>query len=367
MKFYLICGERSGDLHASNLIHALRTKHADIKIRGVGGDLSKAAGMKLYSHYKDIAFMGFVEVFLNLLSIIKVLRDVKKDILTYKPDAIVLVDFSGFNMKIATFCKEHDIKVFYYISPKVWAWNTKRALKIKKVVDHMFVILPFEKDFYNTFEYEVDYVGNPLRDAISNFTPDPKFLLRNQLTEEKKLVAILPGSRFQEVTMLLDRMVEVAFDFPNVQFVIAAVSNSEIYESYKRHNVKIVTDETYDLLLHARAAVVASGTATLETCLFNVPQVVCYRLNGISYLIAKTVLSVKYISLVNLIADKSIVKELIQGDCTIKNIRAELEQLLPETAYRKEMLSGYQFVSSRIGETGVSKKTADLIFKYLEA
>jgi lipid-A-disaccharide synthase len=367
MKCYLICGERSGDLHASNLIKALKANDPELKIRGIGGDLSKAAGLKLHAHYKDIAFMGFVEVFLNLIAIAKVLRKTKKDILAYKPDAIILVDFSGFNMKIASFCKENKIKVFYYISPKVWAWNTKRAHKIKRLVDHMFVILPFEKEFYEQFEYKVDYVGNPLRDAIANFVPNGNFLQKHQLNFEKKLVAILPGSRYQEVTMLLDRMVEVAFDFPNIQFVIAAVSNldSKIYESYKRNNVKIVTDETYDLLLHSRAAVVASGTATLETCLFNVPQVVCYRLNSISYHIAKTVLSVKYISLVNLIVDKPVVKELIQGDCTIKNIHAELEQLIPETQYRKDMLAGYQEVSGRVGDTGVSQKTARLIAAYM--
>jgi len=367
MKYYLICGERSGDLHASNLIKALKVNDPEIKLRGIGGDLSKGAGLKLHAHYKDIAFMGFVEVFLNLITIAKVLRETKKDILAYKPDAIILVDFSGFNMKIASFCKENMIKVFYYISPKVWAWNTKRAHKIKRLVDHMFVILPFEKEFYEQYEYEVDYVGNPLRDSIANFTPNGNFLQKHQLNAEKKLVAILPGSRYQEVTMLLDRMVEVAFDFPNVQFVIAAVSNldSNIYESYKRHNVKIVTDETYDLLLHSRAAVVASGTATLETCLFNVPQVVCYRLNSISYYIAKSVLRVKYISLVNLIVNKPVVKELIQGDCTIKNIRLELEKLISETQYRKDMLAGYQEVSGRIGDTGVSQKAARLIAKYM--
>jgi lipid-A-disaccharide synthase len=367
MKYYLICGERSGDLHASNLIKALKADDTEVKLRGIGGDLSKTAGLKLQSHYKDIAFMGFIEVLLNILTIGKVLRETKSDILAYKPDAIILVDFSGFNMKIAAFCKEQNIKVFYYISPKVWAWNTKRAHKIKRLVDHMFVILPFEKEFYKQFDYNVDYVGNPLRDAISSFTPNGNFLQQHALNSEKKLVAILPGSRYQEVSMLLDRMIEVAFDFPNVQFVIAAVSNldSAIYEPYIRNNVKIVTDETYDLLLHSRAAVVASGTATLETCLFNVPQVVCYRLNSISYSIAKFVLSVKYISLVNLIVDKPVVKELIQGECTIKNIRLELEQLLPETHYRKDMLAGYQEVSSRIGETGVSKKTASLIKAYM--
>ena len=369
MKYYLICGERSGDLHASNLIKALKYADPDSKIRGIGGDLSKDVGMKLYAHYKDIAFMGFAEVFFNLFTILKVLSNTKEDILAYKPDAMILVDFSGFNMKIAAFAKENNIKVFYYISPKVWAWNTKRAIKIKKLIDHMFVILPFEKQFFETYDYKVDYVGNPLRDAISNFTPNANFIQKHQLNAEKKLVAILPGSRYQEVTMLLERMVEVAFDFPNVQFVIAAVSNldSAIYEKYKRNNVKIVTDETYDLLLHARAAVVASGTATLETCLFNVPQVVCYRLNGISYRIAKAVLSVKYISLVNLIVDKPVVKELIQGDCTIENIRLELEHLLPETVYRKAMMQGYQEVSARIGETGVSEKTAGLIMQYMKA
>jgi len=272
-------------------------------------------------------------------------------------------------MKIAAFCKEHNIKVFYYISPKVWAWNTKRAWKIKKLVDHLFVILPFEKEFYQKYEYHVDYVGNPLRDAIANFKPNIQFLKTHQLSADKKIVAILPGSRYQEVTMLLDRMVEVAFDFPHVQFVIAAVSNldSSIYEPYIRNNVKIVTDETYDLLRYSRAAVVASGTATLETCLFNVPQVVCYRLNSISYWIAKMVLSVRFISLVNLIVDKSVVKELIQKDCSIDNIRNELEQLIPDTEYRNTMLQGYAEVSGRIGETGVSDRTADLIIEYMIA
>ncbi|WP_299248091.1 lipid-A-disaccharide synthase [uncultured Cytophaga sp.] len=368
MKYYLICGERSGDLHASNLIKAIKAQDPEIKMRGIGGDLSKAAGLKLHAHYKDIAFMGIMEVLFNILTIAKVLNATKKDIQEYKPDAMILVDFSGFNMKIAAFCKEQNIKVFYYISPKVWAWNTKRAHKIKRLVDHMFVILPFEKEFYEKFNYKVDYVGNPLRDAIAQFKPDGNFLQKHQLNLEKKLVAILPGSRYQEVTMLLDRMVEVAFDFPQVQFVIAAVSNldSAIYEPYKRNNVRIVTDETYDLLLHSRAAVVASGTATLETCLFNVPQVVCYRLNSISYSIAKMVLSVKYISLVNLIVDKPVVKELIQGECTIKNIRKELEHLIHDSNARNIMLAGYQEVSDRIGETGVSQKTASLIASYMK-
>ena len=368
MKYYLICGERSGDLHASNLIRALKEKEADCQVRGIGGDLSAAAGMDLHAHYKDIAFMGFVEVFLNLVTIFKVLKKAKADLLNYKPDAVILVDFSGFNMKMAAFCKEHHIKVFYYISPKVWAWNTKRAWKIKKLVDHMFVILPFEKEFYKQFEYEVDYVGNPLRDAISNFHPDPDFMIHHALSETKPVVAILPGSRFQEVTMLLNRMVEVTAHFPDVQFVIAAVSNldSAIYESYRRTNVSVVTDKTYDLLKHARAAVVASGTATLETCLWNVPQVVCYRLNSLSYSIAKYLISVKYISLVNLIVDKPVVPELIQEACSVENIRKELEQLIPDTDYRVKMLNGYREVSGRIGETGISARTASLITEYMK-
>lgn len=362
-KFYLICGERSGDLHSSNLVRALKQQDPTVQLRGVGGEQSQAAGLELFSHYKEIAFMGFLEVFLNIFTIIKRMNAVKADILKYQPEAVILVDFSGFNMKIAAFCKEHNIKVNYYISPKIWAWNTGRANKIKKLVDNMLVILPFEEEFYRQFDFKVHYVGNPLRDAIDAFTPNPDFKKQYNLPEDKPIIAILPGSRFQEVSVLLQYITQVVPEFPQAHFVIAGVSNLDesMYKHYVKDNVSFIVDDTYNLLTVARAAVVASGTATLETALFKVPQVVVYKLSSISYFIGKLVIKVKYISLVNLIADKLVVQELIQKTFTKEHLEQELKKILPDGADRSKMMEGYDYVSGRIGERGVSANAAKLI------
>ncbi|MCU0415973.1 MAG: lipid-A-disaccharide synthase [Cytophagaceae bacterium] len=365
-RFYLICGERSGDLHASNLIKALKIQSPTVHLRGIGGDLSEANGLELFSHYKEIAFMGFVEVFLNIFTLYKRLQSVKKDILQYRPDGIVLVDFGGFNMKIAAFAKANGIPVHYYISPKIWAWNTGRAWKIKKVVDNMMVILPFEKEFYRQFDFSVTYLGNPLRDAIDSFQPATDFIQRHSLPKNTPLIAVLPGSRLQEVTALLNELVQVQTHFPAYHFVIAAVSNldTSIYTPYLKDNISLVVDDTYNLLLQSRAAIVASGTATLETALWNIPQVVVYRLNALSYFIAKRLIKVRYISLVNLIADAPVVEELIQENCTAESIAQSLKKIVNDGMLREEMLRGYQRVSEKIGEHGVSDKAAATILNW---
>jgi lipid-A-disaccharide synthase len=367
MKYFIIAGERSGDLHASNLIKELRKAdpHADIVCWG--GDYMESAGAKLLRHYKEYSIMGFVEVVLNLRKISKLFKICHHDILAYKPDVLILVDFSGFNLRVAKFAKEHQLKVFYYISPKIWAWNQSRALKIKKLVDRMFVIMPFEEEFYKRYNYKVDYVGNPLKDAISAFKPEVDFRLKNKLGKEP-IIAILPGSRAQEVKAMLEEMINIVSFFPGFRFVVAAVSNlpNTFYEKFKRENqVEIVYDQTYDLLSNSTAALVTSGTATLETALFAVPQVVVYRASPVTYLVVKALIKVKYISLVNLIAGREVVKELIQDDFNHKNLKLELNNIL-EGSYRQKQLNDYKLLNEMLGEKGASEKTAALMVNYLQ-
>ncbi|RVT98222.1 lipid-A-disaccharide synthase [Mucilaginibacter limnophilus] len=366
MKYYLVAGEASGDLHGANLMKALKQQDARAEFRYFGGDLMQAEGGTLVKHYADMAYMGFLEVALNLRSILKNLKQCKQDILAWNPDVLVLIDFPGFNLKIAEFAKSHGLLVCYYISPKVWAWNQKRVLRIKRVVDHLFCILPFEVDFFNSWDMKVDYVGNPLLDAAAAFSPDPAFLEKYQLTN-KKIVALLPGSRKQEINYLLPDMVQVAGRFPDYQFVIAGAPSfsSGYYEPYLNgRNIPVVFNATYDLLTHAEAAIVASGTATLETALFNVPQVVVYKGSAITIAIGRMVIKIKFISLVNLIMDKPVVKELIQQDCNPEKISAELELLVKNNTYRQNMLVDYDELDRRMGEPGASAKTASLIVKY---
>ncbi|MBO9702508.1 MAG: lipid-A-disaccharide synthase [Sporocytophaga sp.] len=366
MKYYVICGERSGDLHASNLCKEIIRLDSNAQIRGIGGDYLAETGVTLYSHFKDIAFMGFWEVFKNLNTINKILEKTKVDIISYKPDVLLLVDFGGFNLKIAAFAKAQGIKVYYYISPKVWAWNQGRANKIKKVVDKMFVILPFEKDFYKKFDFNVDYVGNPVFDAVANFKSDPAFLSKHNL-EGKQVIAVLPGSRKQEVEATLHYMVSVLPSFPEFTFVVAGVSNlpSDYYDNFKREGrVAVIFDETYDLLSHAKAAVVTSGTATLETALFEVPQVVVYKTSAVTYNIAKFLITVKFISLVNLIAGYEVVKELIQSDFSPSNLITELKKII-HGKERQEQLNGYQKIKEILEGPGASKRAAELMVKYL--
>ncbi|CAM4402850.1 lipid-A-disaccharide synthase [Pedobacter westerhofensis] len=366
MKYYLVAGEASGDLHGANLMKALKEEDAGADFRYFGGDKMEAEGGKLVKHYADMAFMGFTEVVLNLQTILRNMKTCKEDIKAYAPDVLVLIDFPGFNLKIAAFAKEHHIKVCYYISPKVWAWNQKRVLKIKKVVDKMFCILPFEVDFYQQWGMKVDYVGNPLLDEKSAFVPDASFLSRNGLNNTE-IIALLPGSRKQEIERLLPVMLSVISNFPDQQFVVAAAPSFQpaYYEQFNgAENVKLVFGQTYDLLQVAKAAVVASGTATLETALFKVPQVVVYKGGAISIAIARMLVKIRFISLVNLIMDKKVVTELIQNDCNTENVTAELKSLLngPE---RADMLESYMDLAKIMGDPGASGRTARLITKYL--
>ena len=367
MKYYLIAGERSGDLHGSNLIKALRQRDPQAQIRCWGGDAMEAAGGKLVVHYRDTAFMGFWEVFKNLLTIRRLLRQCQEDITRFQPDALVLIDYPGFNLRIAKYAHEQGLRVFYYISPKLWAWNPSRAKKIKATVDHMYVILPFEEEFYRQYDYEVQYVGNPLFDAIRDFTPSSEFETQ-YLTDGRPLIALLPGSRQQEISLMIEMMLTVADQFPEYHFAVAAVDNvpASFYEAAQQHPaVSVITGRTYDILHHARAAVVTSGTATLETALFEVPQIVTYRMSPITYQIARWVIRVPYISLVNLIADREVVPELIQHDFNAERIAELLPTLAESSPTRDQQLADYHSIKEQLGEHDTSAKVAACIREVL--
>jgi lipid-A-disaccharide synthase len=366
MNYYIISGERSGDLHASNLARELFKKDPDAVIRGTGGEYSENAGVQLFRHYKEIAFMGLWEVLVNLRTISRIYREVQQDILAFRPDVLILVDFGGFNIRMAKWAKAHNIPVHYYISPKIWAWNQKRALKIKATVDHMYVIMPFEKDFYKKYDYHtVDYVGNPVLDAVSAHEVNPDFRKNNGLSEQP-IIAILAGSRKQEVTVMLKTMLSFTADFPDYQFVIAGVSNlpREYYEPYQSNRIHIVYDQAYDLLANAEAAVVTSGTATLETALFEVPQVVCYKTNPITYLVGRPLVKIEFFSLPNLIAGKGIVTELLQHGFTPATVSASLQKLLTP-AHNLQAKQDYRDMKQLMGEKGASERTATKIIQYL--
>lgn len=362
MKYFLIAGERSGDLHGSNLIRGIREHDPSADIQAWGGERMEEAGARLLHHYRDSAFMGFVEVARNIGTIRRQMAECRRDILAFRPDVLILIDYAGFNLRMAEFAKKHGIRTFYYISPKVWAWNQKRAWKIKRVVDRLFCIFPFEVDFFRKFDYETDYVGNPLMDAITAFRPDPAF--RSQL-DNRPVIALLPGSRTSEVKKMLPTMLAAARNFPGYQVVVARVSNlpDELYAEIPGE-VKSVTDASYDLLSVAHAALVTSGTATLETALFNVPQVVCFSMNGLTYQIAKRLVKVPYISLVNLIADKEVVRELIQQDFSVEKVTSELKKIIggPD---REAMLVGYREVQEKVGGPGASERAGALMVRYL--
>ena len=367
MKYYLIAGERSGDLHGANLMKGIQAHDPSAEFRAWGGDLMQQQGATLVTHYTDMAFMGFLEVVKNLPTILGFLKKCKTDVLEYQPDALVLIDYPGFNLRMAAFARKRGIKVLYYISPKVWAWNQKRALKIKATVDRMFVIFPFEVDFYKKYGYEVTYVGNPLMDAIRDFSPSPAFRSTHHL-ENKKIIALLPGSRRQEVTGTLDTMLSIKAAFPDYEFVIAAVKSlpGSLYEKYQNiPQVTVVFEATYDLLAVAEAALVTSGTATLETALLSVPEVVCYRTSGVSYAIAKKLIRVPYISLVNLILNKEAVRELIQENFSTQNLITELKAILPGGAKRTAMLDEFRQLQARVGEAGASQQAGAAMVRYL--
>ena len=366
MKYYIIVGEASGDLHGSNLMKALQHQDVNAEFRFWGGDLMQAIGGTLVKHYKERQFMGFAEVITNLRKILGLIKFCKSDIDSYQPDVIIFIDNSGFNLRIAKWAKERNYKTHYYISPQVWASRASRVEKIKRDIDAMYVILPFEKEFYNKYDYDVHFVGHPLIDAIADRTQVDEYKFREEYAlSDKPIIALLPGSRKQEITKMLGVMLSVVSDFPEYQFVIAGAPSQE-YSFYKpfikQNNVAFISNKTYDLLSVSTAALVTSGTATLETALFKVPQVVCYKANAISYQIAKRIITLKYISLVNLIMDREVVTELIQGDLNTKRLKKELHTILDDDQRIKFFIEYYD-LEKKLGGKGASDKAAELIYK----
>ena len=370
MKYYIIAGEASGDLHGSNLMKALYKEDSKADIRFWGGDLMQKVDGTLVKHYRELAFMGFAEVVMNLKTILNNIKICKADIEQFNPDVIIFIDYPGFNMRIAKWAKVKGIKTHYYIAPQIWAWKENRIKEVKRDFDKLFVILPFEKDFFEVkHQFPVEFVGHPLIDAIHNRvkTDELSFRKDNNL-DEKPIIAILPGSRKQEILKMLSVMLSIVSDFPSYQFVIAGAPSQE-YNFYKQFltnkNVKFVANKTYDLLSFATAALVTSGTATLETALFKVPEVVCYKGSWASYQIAKRIITLKYISLVNLIMDEEVVTELIQEKCNTKNLKEALLKLL-DSNHRKILLKKYDSLESKLGGIGASEKTAKLILADLK-
>ncbi len=368
-KLYIIAGERSGDLHGSNLAKALLARDPSLQLRGFGGDEMRKAGVNIFVHYEQLAVMGFLSLATSLFKIFRFIRLCKEDIIQFRPDAIILVDYGGFNLKIAKFAKAKGIKVMFYISPKVWAWYQSRAFKLQQNVDHMFVILPFEKSFYKRkCNWDVDYVGNPVLDAIKSFRADPDFLLKNGIDRSKKIVALLPGSRVVELKKIIPLMAEVVKMNSTCQFVVAAVSNlnEELYGELKNiSNVKFVHEASYDLLTVADAAIVTSGTATLETGIFKVPQVVVYKMGTAEYSIVSRLVKVDFISLVNLIAGKEVVKELIQDNAVPTILNNELSKLTTDQNYIEKMRADYNEVYKTLDTGSASENAARLMLGYI--
>ena len=366
MRYYIIAGEASGDLHASNLMKALKEVDANAEFRFWGGDLMQQQGGTLVKHYKELAFMGFSEVIMNLRTIFRNIKFCKEDISSYEPEVIIFIDYPGFNMRIAEWAKKEGFMTHYYISPQIWAWKENRIKKIKRDVDEMYVILPFEKDFYTEkHNFPVHFVGHPLLDAIDNRPPvDIESFKRNNGLDSRPVIALLPGSRKQEIEKMLEVMLSVTSDFEDYQFVIAGApsQDEEFYQTFmKKSNIKLIMNKTYDILGISHAALVTSGTATLETALFKVPEVVCYKGSFISYHIAKRIINLDYISLVNLIMEREVVKELIQNDFNARNLKAELRKILNEDN-RKRIFSDYYSLEQKLGGKGASRKTAELIY-----
>ncbi len=379
MKYYIIAGEASGDLHASNLIREIVIKDPGALIRGWGGALMREAGAEIVKDYRDLAFMGFTEVISNLPTILKNIKFCKEDILAFKPDAIVFIDYPGFNLRIAEWARKMEFKTIYYISPQVWAWKESRVRSIRANIDKMLVILPFEKSFFHKWNYETEYVGHPLVEVIERFKKSPEALKlpeiymnvsKNPTQPRLPLIALLPGSRKQEILKKLPVMLEASRYFPEFMFVVAEAPGQDpaFYDEVLKNfpHAGRVRNQTYSLLMHARAACVTSGTATLETALFGVPEVICYKGSPVSYQIARRLIKVKYISLVNLIMDKPVVKELIQDEMNVKNIVSELKKLISDEATRKQLQIDYDELRVLLSQGGnASEKAAESIVKFV--
>lgn len=365
MKYYIIAGEASGDLHGSNLIKEILGLDANAEIRCWGGDKMKDAGATLVKHYKDLAFMGFAEIIKNLPEILRNFSFCKNDILSFQPDVVIFIDYPGFNLRMAKWAKLNGFKTVFYISPQVWAWKEGRVKSIKKYIDKMLVILPFEKDFYRKWDFEVDYVGHPLIKVIEDFKNTHPDIIRSENT-----IALLPGSRKQEIVSKLPVMLAATKNFPGYQFVIGKAPSVEdsFYEDFLRDypNVSAVSNDTYSLLMKSTAALVTSGTATLETALFKVPEIVCYKASGISYLIAKRLVKLKFISLVNLIMNKEVIKELIQNDLTTENITVELKKILLDPERKNRIRQDYETLYNLLSQgKNASENAAKSIMELL--
>jgi lipid-A-disaccharide synthase len=367
LRYYIISGEASGDLHGSRLIRELKNIDAEAQFRAWGGDMMQKEGADLVKHYRDLAFMGFKEVIVHLPEILRNISLCKADIMAWQPDAVIFIDYPGFNMRLAGWAHQHGFKTIYYISPQIWAWKQSRAWKLKKNIDLMVVILPFEQDFYRRYDFGVEYVGHPLLDAVEEFVPNTDFIRKNGL-EGKPIIALLPGSRMQEISRKLPVMLSVAGEFREYTFVIAGAPGlkPESYSPWLTENTTIIFGQTYDLLSHARAALVTSGTATLETALLGCPEVVCYKGSKLSYAIGKRLVKVAFISLVNLIMGREVVKELIQDEMTPKNLEAELNKLLHDEEYRQQMKSDYADLRQRLGGKGASARAAEKVREFLK-
>lgn len=365
MKYFLLAGEASGDLHGSSLIRAMKEEDSNFSCKAWGGDLMQSAGADVVKHIRELAFMGFAEVILHLPQILRNFTDCKEEILNYKPDAVILIDYPGFNLRIARFCKQHRIPVFYYVSPTVWAWKKSRMFQIRDDVNRLFVILPFEKEFYAREGIEVDYFGHPLVDQLAAYNMQ-EHELHNR--DNQQIIALLPGSRLQELKHSLPIFNKLPDYFPDYRFMLAAAPSipQELYSQYINHpSIQVQFNKTYDILRGSRAAVVTSGTATLETALLGVPQVVVYKTSPLSYAIGKKLVNIQFISLVNLMMNQGIVKELLQDDFCLERIREELNKLLNLPAYSAEMKNQYKKLAILSGEPGVNKKIAARIRELL--
>ena len=364
-KIYIISGEASGDLHSANLVSELKKQNNFLEFRAWGGERLRNEGIIIDKDIKELAFMGFLEVLMNIRTIFKNIRSCKENLLNFKPDLLILVDYPGFNLRIAKWAKSKGIRVYYYISPQIWAWKESRIHLIKKTVERMYCILPFEKDFYMKHSLNVSYLGHPLLDEVNKF----KILNNNSLELQNKrpILAILPGSRKQEIERKLPLMIAASSQFPEYTVIVACAPNLDLayYEKFKTQEVLFVKNQTYNLLQNAELAIVTSGTATLEAALFEVPQVVCYKSSFISFWIAKKLIKIKFISLVNLIANKEIVRELIQQDCTASNIAGELIKIKKGEKKAIQMNKDYTDLIELLGNEGASSRVAEDMLKNL--